>query len=195
MTLPRDPDSRRLPGGDRNGGYGWISIALHWLTGAAILALLFVGDSIAAIGDNELRLHTTIASLAYILLAARVVWRLVEGHPPPPGGKKSWSHTAGVAVHYALLLAIGLMLVSGPTAAWSSGVGIRILQLAIASPFPPSPQVFEIAKASHDLGATILVWGVLLHVAGVLKHMFVDRDHLLDRIMVPPRRPGDSSAP
>ena len=192
MALFRHTDSRRLPGGDRDGGYGWISIALHWLTAAAIFALLFVGDSIAAVGDGELRLHTTIASMAYILLALRIVWRLVEGHP---GGKKSWSHTTGVAVHYALLFAIGLMLVSGPLAAWSSGVGIRIFQLTIPSPMPPSPSVFQFAKASHDAGAAILVWGVLVHVAGVLKHMFVDRDHLFDRIMVPPRRSGDGAPP
>jgi cytochrome b561 len=36
----------------------------------------------------------------------------------------------------------------------------------------------------------MLAAGTALHVAGVLKHMFVDRDRTLDRIMAPPRRPA-----
>jgi cytochrome b561 len=57
----------------------------------------------------------------------------------------------------------------------------------------PSPGLHAIFKTAHDFGAAVLVWGLALHVAGVMKHMFIDRDGLFDRIMVPPPK-GDAPA-
>lgn len=176
----------RVPGGDRDNGYGWISIALHWLTAAAILALLFAGDSISVAGGAARNIHTTIGACAWLLLAARVVWRLWQGHPRPPGvGEVSFR--IGLIVHYALLLGILLMLASGPVAGLASG-GFEILGLHVPGVLPAD--VYGVARLAHVSGAWILGIGTLLHVAGVLKHMFVDRDHTLDRIMVPPPRGG-----
>ena len=70
---------------DTRTGYGWISIALHWLTAIAILTIWFIGSSIQsdlATGSFEtLRLHTSIAITAYVLLWARIIWRFRQGHP------------------------------------------------------------------------------------------------------------------
>ena len=176
-----------LPGRDRDGGYGWISITLHWLTAVAIFALLYVGDSISVGGDATLRTHTTIAACAWILLAARIAWRVVEGHPPPLG-RAGWTSRLGEVTHWALLAAVGLMLVSGPLAALSHEAGLRIFGLTLHGPWPHRPAL-AISAAAHGVGAFTLVWGVVLHVAGVGWHLVVKRDGLFDRIMVPPRRP------
>lgn len=65
----------------------WGSIVLHWLTAAVVLALLFLGSSIAgaeAAQRNELiLLHTSIAVAAYVILWWRIVWRFRKGHPGP----------------------------------------------------------------------------------------------------------------
>ena len=70
---------------DTRTGYGWISIALHWLTAIVILTLWFIGSSIqsdlATGSTSTLRLHTSIAITAYVLLWARVIWRFKFGHP------------------------------------------------------------------------------------------------------------------
>jgi cytochrome b561 len=178
----------KLPGSDRDGGYGWISIALHWLAGIAIIVLLFAGDSIGTAGEPARRVHTTIASCAWLILAARIVWRLVEGHPPPASGQGRFSYGAGVAVHYALLAGIALMLVSGPVAGWSSGGGIEVFDLRIPGAKPHLPALYAVAREAHTVGAVVLAVGTSAHIAGVLKHMFFDRDNLFDRIMVPPKR-------
>jgi cytochrome b561 len=179
---------RRLRGSDRDGGYGWISIGLHWLTAAAILALLFAGDSIGVVGADARTFHTTLGVCAWLVLAARIVWRLVEGHPPRAPQQDKLSFHAGMAVHYVLLAAIALMLVSGPLAGWASGGGIDVFGLHVAGARPALPDLYAAARMLHIAGAVALAVGTLLHVAGVLKHMFVDRDHTLDRIMVPPAR-------
>jgi cytochrome b561 len=179
---------RRLRGSDRDGGYGWISIGLHWLTTAAILALLFAGDSIGVVGADARTFHTTLGVCAWLVLAARIVWRLVEGHPPRAPEQDKLSFHAGMAVHYVLLAAIALMLVSGPLAGWASGGGIDVFGLHVGGAQPALPDLYAGARMLHIAGAVALAVGTLLHVAGVLKHMFVDRDHTLDRIMVPPAR-------
>ena len=179
---------QRLRGSDRDGGYGWISIGLHWLTAAAIFALLFAGDSIGVVGGDARTFHTTLGSCAWLLLAARIAWRLGEGHPPRAPNQGKFSFFAGMAVHYILLAAIALMLVSGPLAGWASGGGLDVFSLHIAGAQPSLSGLYAVARALHVAGATLLAIGTALHVAGVLKHMFVDRDGTLDRIMVPPER-------
>lgn len=177
-----------LPGGDRDGGYGWWSIALHWLTAAAILALLFAGDSISVSGEAARNVHTTIASCAWLVLAARIVWRLIEGHPPRAATQGRLVFTLGKWTHYVLLAAIAVMLVSGPTAGWASGAGIHVFGLVIPGAQPTQPDLYLAARTLHQAGATTLGIGTALHVAGVLKHMFIDQDGTLERIMVPPAR-------
>lgn len=180
--------TKTFAGGDRDGGYGWISIALHWLAAAAILVLLFTGDSIASTGLETRHIHTTIATAVWLVLAARIVWRLMQGHPPRPPGHGKLTFLAGVAMHYVLLAAIGLMLVSGPLAGWASGQGIRIFSIHLPGAAPAQPLLHAFAQSVHIFGATTLAIGTSLHIAGVLKHMFFDRDRTLDRIMAPPAR-------
>ena len=183
-----------LAGSDRDGGYGWISIALHWLTAAAILVLLFAGDSIGTAGHEARRVHTTVALCAWAILLLRIVWRLQQGHPPRAPGQGRFSFLTGMIVHYLLMLAIALMLVSGPLAGWSSGQGLELFDLVLPGAQQPQPLFYELARDAHIAGAVALAVGTSTHVAGVLKHMFIDKDHTLDRIMVPPTRKPDAAS-
>lgn len=178
-----------MHGQDHDGGYGWVSIALHWLTAAAILVLLFAGDSIGVVGADARNIHTTVATCAWVILAARIAWRLQQGHPPRAPEQHQISFYLGMCVHYILLAAIALMLLSGPLAGWASGGGIEIFSLHIPGAETAIPELYAAARMLHIAGAVTLAVGTLLHVAGVLKHMFVDRDRTLDRIMAPPERP------
>ncbi len=165
-------------------GYGWISILLHWATAIAIVILLFAGDSIGETGHEARRVHTTVAACAYLLLAARVAWRLIKGHPPSMSGRDSWSHRAGLFTHYVMLAAITLMLVSGPLAGWATGGGFEIFDWKIAGAATEHPPIARLSLWLHGTGAATLALAIVLHVAGAMKHMFVDKDGLFDRIMV-----------
>jgi len=72
---------------DTSHGYGWISIALHWLTAAIVLTMWIVG-TMSQVASHEdypalVRLHSTIGVTAYVLLWARIAWRFKIGHPGP----------------------------------------------------------------------------------------------------------------
>jgi cytochrome b561 len=174
---------------DTAGGYGWISIALHWLTVAIVLAMLIVGSLSHAGTRGEadpalVHLHTTIGVTAYLLLWGRIVWRFAVGHPGPLPRQGTFTFAVGKYFHYALLLVIAAMLVSGPLMAWSAGDAIHVFGLEIPSPIGKTPALNRAMTSVHGYGATVIFAGVLLHLLGVFKHTAIDRDGTFDKIMI-----------
>ncbi|HTU59336.1 MAG TPA: cytochrome b/b6 domain-containing protein, partial [Polyangiales bacterium] len=127
-------------------GYGWISIALHWLTAIAILTIWFIGSSIhadPATTESTLNLHTSIAISVYALLWARIIWRFAVGHPGPLPEQRGFFHVIGKYCHYVMLAAVGAMLLSGPLMAWSRGDAIHVWNwFALSPPFERSNDLF-----------------------------------------------------
>lgn len=174
---------------DGPAAYGWVSIGLHWLSAAAILALLFVGGSMET-GDRSgpsptLHLHTSLALSVYVLLAARVAWRAAKGHPQRLPRQGRISYALGRWFHWALMLALAAMLVSGPLAAWSGGLPIDLWAWRAPAATPPSPRLFALAQQVHYVAANCLGWGAVVHVLAVAKHVAVDRDGALERMLFP----------
>lgn len=178
--------------GDTRNGYGWLSIALHWITAIVVLALLFVGSSIAS--DDAARraemilAHTTIAVTCYALLWYRVVWRFVKGHPGPLPTQRSAFFVIGKYVHLATLAAIACMLISGPLMVWSGGEAIGVGGwFEIPSPLEPRLALRDFLHTVHRTGAIIIVTGVLLHIGGVYKHAAFDQDGTFGKMLIAAR--------
>jgi cytochrome b561 len=166
-------------------GYGWISIGLHWITALGIFALLFAGSSIGGeISSPALRLHTTIALCLYAVLWWRIVWRIRQGHPRFDGPTRI-SHRLAVFVHYALMGAVAVMLLSGPLMAWLGDRPLMLFSWEIPSPVAVNARAFGGLRSIHAWTAAFIALCVTLHISGVLKHMIFDRDDVFDRIMVP----------
>ena len=157
------------------------------MSAAAILALLFIGDSIGAPGDagHMLHLHTSVALTGYAVLVARVAWRFARGHPSPSPRQRRAGYALGRALHIGLLLALAAMLASGPLLAWSGGLPLDLWNWRVPAPFEASPGLFAAASRVHAVAATCLGWGILLHILAVAKHVAVDRDGGFERILVP----------
>lgn len=184
--------------GDTPNGYGWLSIALHWLTAIIVLALLFIGSSIAT-DDPQRRaemilVHTSIAVSCYALLWYRVIWRFVKGHPGPLPQQRRAFFLIGKYVHLATLAAMACMLISGPLMVWSGGQAIGVGEwLEIPSPMDPHPGLRDFLHAVHRTAALIIVAGVLLHIGGVYKHAAFDQDGTFGKMLMP-ARPEESSS-
>ncbi len=84
-----------------------------------------------------------------------------------------------------LLASLAAMLISGPTAGLASGAGIFLGDLRIGGPETHSPAIYAIAVRTHSSAAAVLAIGVVVHVAGVLKHVLIDRDSTLARMLSP----------
>ena len=169
--------------------YGWMAIALHWISAIGVVALYLLGERMEEAPDRAAKLaaqglHVSVGVLLFTFLAARLLWSASQPHPQSLE-RNPWLRRAGVAVHLLFLAMILLLLVTGPLAVWSTGRPIQVFDLfAIPSPFAARVDwLHEAAEWVHG-AATKLFWPlIVLHVAGALKHLVIDRDATVRRML------------
>ena len=169
---------------DTSQGYGWASILAHWITAVIIIAMLFFGDSIGVAGEKMLVKHIWLGLLAYPLLWFRVIFRFVNGHPQRlPAQKNKIIYSLAVFVHYLTIVALGVLLVSGPLMAMSG----RGYQIAIFKylHLPETLSHWMTYHTIHAYAAATVAIAIALHIGGVLKHVIWDRDGTLEKMIFP----------
>ena len=168
--------------------YHPVSMALHWLLALMILGSLAVGFYMTDLPLSPTRLklynwHKWAGMTILILSALRLLWRL--GHRPPPDlPMPAWQSRAAHLAHqglYALFFAV-------PLAGWaySSAAGFPVVLfgvLPLPDWVPVDRPLSDSLKQLHHLLAYALTTVIGLHVAGALKHHFIDRDALLQRML------------
>ncbi len=161
---------------DQQDSFGWISIALHWVTAVAICVLWFLGNSISylpgAEADSRRALHIAIGLSIWALLAGRIAWRVLSPHPHVRGQSELIHKSARIA-HYAMLALLAVIIISGPIMAWARNDHAELASMAL---------VF------HSFATTALLILVVLHVLAALKHLMFHDDETIARIFVP-RKP------
>lgn len=184
--------SKKFYWSDMKTGYGWVSIILHWVVATIIIILWSIGDWMQGIPEGEsnplIGLHISIAASTWILIWARIVWRLKSAHPHLVG-QSNIAHTTAKWLHYTLLGAIALMLISGPVMVWSGGWPIEIFGwVSIPSPIGGIVWLNKAAASVHDFCADVIIVTVLLHICGAFKHLMFNDDETFIRMLVPPKR-------
>lgn len=179
---------------DTAAGYGWISIALHWITFVSITLLLYFGSSIGAYEgaarDQMLTLHMSTAAVSYVFLWARVIWRFVCGHPGPTEDQGRIAFFVGKWMHMAMMVVISVMLVTGPLTAWLNGNGIAVFDwFVIPSPIDQNLALGTSMHLVHRWMAATLFVAILLHLGGVYKHLAFNQDGTFTKMLFP-RRPS-----
>ena len=178
-----------------------LTIALHWLVGLTIIALLSVGWYMAEYDAYGLYpLHKSTGILVLSLVLVRVWWRLSNGWPAPASQYRAWEQALARVVHWVLIIGMVLMPLSGMLMSGAGGHGLDLygLQLLAANPDPSNPgQVIalnetaaELGHETHEVLGTVLMVAVLLHVAGALKHHLIDKDGTLRRMLGARITPG-----
>jgi cytochrome b561 len=174
---------------DSDSIYGWISILLHWVTAIVIIVLWFVGNGIMNAEpdsvDAQRQLHVSIAASAWLVIMIRLFWRARSGHPRIKG-QTLFIHRVAKVTHYAMLIAVALMLVSGPIMIWSGGNSIAIFDwLTIPGPIGESELTWEVSWFIHSNAAFFLALLVVLHIGGALKHLMFHADDTIARMIWP----------
>ena len=168
--------------------YNKVHIALHWLIALLIFITFPLGLYMAdlKLSPTMLKLfsyHKWIGVTIFFLVAIRLGWRATHPVPPPMAGMPRWQETVSVATHRMLYL----LMVAIPLSGWltSSADGFQTVWLGIV----PLPDLLDKNKELGDtLGAVheYLNWALLalvvLHAAAAIKHHFIDKDGLLQRM-------------
>ncbi|MDP1528441.1 MAG: cytochrome b [Rhodoferax sp.] len=176
--------------------YSTVSLILHWLIAALVVTQigLFIAHELTEgpISREFVSIHKSVGLSILVLTLGRLGWRIANPAIPLPDTMRRWEKLLARGTHvlfYAFL--IGMPLV-GWAASSAGGRDIQWFGL-FAWPLLPIEGGREVAGQlmdMHELAAKALYVLLALHVAGALKHHFIDRDNVLHR-MIPwiPRRP------
>jgi cytochrome b561 len=182
--------SRRAQWRDGLERYGWVSILLHWLAAILVLALWFLGDTIgftAEVGARLARIerHVSLALAVYILLVARVGWRLRSGYPRV-NEAQPLDRLFSRIIHAVMLASIVVMLLSGPVLAISTERPLEVLW-GIQLPFlvDVGPSLRYSTYVVHSTAGSVLLFAVFLHICGACKHLMFDDDDVFIRMLLP----------
>ena len=167
--------------------YSGLAIGLHWL-----LAVMIVGSFSLGVYMHELPMTPTRLRLynyhkwagvtILALSALRLLWRLTH-RPPPDVPMPAWQAAVAHGTHMALYV----LFFAVPLAGWaySSAAGFPIVWfgvLPLPDFVPVDKALAEALKPWHERLAMLMAVLVLGHVAAAIKHQFIDRDGLMDRM-------------
>ena len=165
--------------------YGNVAIALHWISGLAILLLVPLGFLMQAVDQGSqvmlYRAHASLGLTALFLTLLRVVWWLAIDRRPAAVEGPGWQKKLAKGVHvlfYVVLLVLGA---SGIGTMALSGAGEFIFERGVA----PPPGIFDdvAPRMVHGLLARLLIVLLVLHIGAVVMHQFHKRDRTLARML------------
>ena len=167
--------------------YSSVAVALHWLVAIGIGYNLIQG---VLFDDNTARstvdLHKSIGITVIGLVILRVLWKIGHPAPAPLPSLKPWERKLSVGTHHLLYLLMALVPLAGwlHDSAWK-GAATHPLLLYGVVPWFRLPLFGGLNDAGKDfwhglLGdvhtytAYTLMALLGLHIAGALKHQFLD---------------------
>ena len=168
--------------------YSWQAMLLHWLLAIIVIGMLSLGyllDDMARgpTKDFYVDLHRSFGVLALVLVLVRLWWRARRTPPPLPLTIPRWQRTAAAVTHGLLYLCILLQPLSGYLASSFSDDGVRFFGMALPQWAWDDKPLRTFFGEVHGLVAMALVALVALHVLAALKHLFVDRDQVFQRML------------
>ncbi|MET0546680.1 MAG: cytochrome b/b6 domain-containing protein [Caulobacterales bacterium] len=169
--------------------YGWLAIALHWISAIGVIWLYFSGDTAGEAATREARApllayHMSLGACFFLFLAGRVIWSFTQPKPAPLSSHK-WLTPVAKAVQHLFLAMIAVMIISGPLAALSTANPIKVFDwFAIPSPFAERNQsVHKIAETVHGLTKNLFWPLLILHVLGAAKSLVINKDRTVQRML------------
>ena len=172
---------------DTPAGYGAVSRLNHWIGALFVILLLGIGLYFSDMPRGAEKtfwraLHIAFGTVAIPFLLFRVFWRVRSTSPLPVAQAPALQRLSHF-VHVLLLAGIVIMVVTGPLIQWFAGRPFGIFDVvSFASPLPKSQLWHARMEDIHGWVAWAIIWLLGLHLLGVIKHQFIDRDNLLARM-------------
>lgn len=165
------------------------TILLHWLTGLTfilVLALGFYFDYLPKGPEKGeiMGLHKSFGTIVFIAALIRLFWRLKEGSITSIAKLTRLQSILATSVHHLLLLVTLLMPISGITMSISGGRGLSVFgQEIVAGGGDKIEWLGSIAHTIHTGAVNVIVLILFLHIAGAVKHQFIDKDGTISRML------------
>jgi len=167
--------------------YSTVAIVLHWTIAALIVLQVVLSGRMEDRTPEAFavtQFHKSVGITILLLSLARLAWRLTHRPPPEPAGLAPWERRLAGAAHWGFYAVMILMPVTGWIMVSTSRFALPTV-LYGAIPWPHLPGLSELAPAAkavwNEASKTAHHWIIKgayvlfgLHVAGALKHHFLD---------------------
>lgn len=164
------------------------TILFHWLTGLSFIATFAIGFYLVDLPRSPekfelLSLHKSFGVAVLIVALVRVIWRLKEGPIQSATSGPAWQEKAATIVHYTLLVSTLLMPISGIIMSVGGGHSVAFFSIELIAGGEKTEWVNSLGKSLHFYASRVVMITLALHVAGALKHHFIDKDNTLIRMI------------
>jgi cytochrome b561 len=179
VTQAALPENRRFSGP---------MIALHWIIGLAIIAMLAIGLYMVGLPRglefkaSLINFHKSLGLTIFLLVLIRIVVRMVYGRPPLPP-MRAWQRAAASATQGLLYVVMVVMPLAGYLGSSFNKYGTRFWGILLPKWGWDDKGLRQLWFGIHEICAWILIALIALHIAGALKHQLIDKDGLLSRML------------
>lgn len=163
-------------------------VIVHWLTLALLVAAWFLGDSLSEMTDESNAtlsayiVHMAVGGAVLLLTVARLLFRSVDGTPPAAGA--GGMDKAAKGIHHLLYTVLFVLPLSGIVTVFTSDAGKALLS-GDAGLLPKEHGYHDVfAHEVHETLVTVLIVLVVVHLLGAIKHQFIAKDGLMERMML-----------
>lgn len=189
--------------------YTRTAIILHWLIALGILFMLALGwfmtdlprEGVEASSYDLFNLgiytwqlneaatprafyfnfHKSVGATLLLLIAFRVFWRITHRPPALLSSLKEWEKKLATATHHILYVLMIAMPLSGLIMTLYSKYGLKWFGIPVL-PGLDDKGIREAFLLVHQSVAIALALLIVLHIAGALKHRFINKDETLKRM-------------
>lgn len=168
--------------------YSTGAIILHWTIAILIFANFYIaffheGWSKETAG-YWMGQHKAFGVTVIFLTVIRILWRLTHKPPPALQTHAKWEMTLAKIVQVLLYV----MMIAVPLSGWlmSSYAGYPVNMFGlfeITLPVAESKAAAGEFHERHEVVAFMMLGLIVLHVAGALKHQFIDKDTTIHRML------------
>lgn len=169
--------------------YTLTAMVLHWLIAVAVFAQIALGVWMVGIPKSPpgvraywFNLHKSIGITIGVLVLVRLAWRLAHRPPALPTSVPAWQRLAARCSHWGLYACMVALPLSGYLGSSFSKYPIKYFGYTLPHWGWESPALKALLSQIHYGAAILFMVLIALHVSAALKHRFVDRDGVFERM-------------
>lgn len=160
----------------------------HWLIAVIVILMLsgsfFLGDVAEPYQPLAYMLHKSFGLTVLFLMIGRLFWLKYSGKPKLPSTVPLWQKYLAHTIQYSLYVFLIAMTCCG----WIMSVAADRVPsyfglFNLPLPLSPNKNLAELLNEAHETIAWILIALITLHIAGAIKHHFIDKDDVLKRML------------
>ena len=174
-------------------GYGLVSKIFHWPMALIMMGSIVLGIYMAGLDPSPDKyalypIHKSFGLLILWLIGFRIIWRMFSISPAHPAAHKMWERTLSALTHIALYVAMAGIPITGWLMSSVGGHDVAFFGVPVPPLVGKNESLGDLMHTAHAVSSYVLIVAILLHVAGALKHHFLDGDNTFTRMAAGPMK-------